>query len=107
MDSQKFNFISCSTSLPELVLAGSNILMDIKNSLGLLQYYGNLIGCNISKFSDRDSKLVMDESVDEMLAAGARYKLYCQQYKLIRDRIAFLKRLSPDQVLLLSQQANS
>ena len=104
MDSQKFNFLASGTHIPELVLASTDILMDIKNTLSLMQYYGNLIGCNVSKLDEPASKVIMDESVTEMLAAGARYKLYCQQYKLIRDRITFLKKLSPDQVLLLNQQ---
>ena len=107
MDSQKFNFLACGTHIPELVLASTDILMDIKNTLSLMQYYGNLIGCNVSKFDEPASKVIMDESVTEMLAAGARYKLYCQQYKLIRDRIIFLKKISPEQFFFLNQNANS
>lgn len=107
MDSQKFNFLASGTHIPELVLGSTNILMDIKNTLSLMQYSGNLIGCNISKFDEPASKVIMDECVTEMLAAGARYKLYCQQYKLIRDRIIFLKKLSPEQFFFLNQNANS
>jgi hypothetical protein len=99
MDAQKFTHISCSTSINEVVYSASLILNDIKNSIGLMQYWGNLIGCNVSKFSDPNAKCLMDEGIREMVLCGARYTEYCQQYKILKKRIDFLRSLTPEKLV--------
>jgi hypothetical protein len=91
MDTQKFNFLSCSSSLNEVTLAASDLLTDIKNVLGVIQYNGNMIGCNISQISDPSGVIVLNECVQSIKSLTQEYDLLCQQRKLLTERIKYLK----------------